>query len=215
MKNGLCLLALIAASRLSLFAQGAPAFELYGNYSYIQFNPTVNGLQSKALNGGGGGFQFNMGKYFGLKGDFQGYGSATWTTIITAPLPTPIGIIPVGTYRNDANMFTYLFGPVVKVPMKRVVPFGELLFGGSQTNGYANLTDAIIAGGGSISRQSAQHPFTMAFGGGFDVVASKHVTLRLAELDYLLTRYTNPFTQTNNQNNFRYQGGVVFTFGGQ
>ena len=75
MKNGLCLLALLAASGLSLFAQRAPAFELYGNYSYIQFNPTVNGLNSKALNGGGGGFQFNMGKYFGLKLDLQGYAS--------------------------------------------------------------------------------------------------------------------------------------------
>ena len=41
-----------------------------------------------------------------------------------------------------------------------------------------------------------------------------HVALRLAQIDYLLTRYTNPFTNTNNQNNFRYVGGIVFKFGG-
>ncbi len=215
MKKHLCLLALTAVSSLSVFAQATPKFEFYGNYSYMQFNPTVNGLNSKAFNGGGGGFQFNMGRYFGLKGDFQGYGSADWTTKVTAPIGTPKGIIPVGTYNSDANMFTYMFGPVFKIPMGRFIPFGEVLFGGSSSNGYSNLTDAIVAGGGSIDRQAAQHPFTMAYGGGLDVKANKHLTFRLAELDYVLTRYTNPITQTNNQNNFRYQGGVVFTFGGE
>jgi len=34
----------------------------------------------------------------------------------------------------------------------------------------------------------------------------------VAEVDYFLTRYTNPITSTNNQNNFRYLGGVVFRF---
>jgi len=214
MKKVLCLLTLGAMCCLSVFAQ-APRFELYGNYSYMQFNPTVTGLQSRALNGGGGGFQFNMGRYFGLKGDFQGYGSTQWTTTVTAPIGTPKGIIPVGTYKSNANMFTYMFGPVVKVPMKRIVPFGEVLFGGSNSNGYASLTDAIVAGGGTIDRGSTQHPFTMAFGGGIDVVATKHLSFRLGEFDYVLTRYTNPITDTNNQNNFRYLGGIVLTFGGE
>jgi len=214
MKTVLCLLTLVAMSCLSVFAQN-PKFELFGDYSYMQFNPTVNGLQSRALNGGGGGIQFNMGRYFGIKGEFQGYGSTQWTTTVTAPIGTPNGIIPVGTYKSNGNMFTYLFGPVVKFPAKHIVPFGELLFGGSNTNGYASLTDAIVAGGGTINRGSTQHPFTMAIGGGLDVAATKHVSFRLAEVDYVLTRYTNPLTQTNNQNNFRYVGGIIFTFGGE
>ena len=214
MRKVLCLLTLAAMSCLSVFAQN-PRFELFGDYSYMQFNPTVNGLQSRALNGGGGGIQFNMGRYFGIKGEFQGYGSTQWTTTVTAPIGTPNGIIPVGTYKSNGNMFTYLFGPVVKFPAKHFVPFGEILFGGSNTNGYASLTDAIVAGGGTINRGSTQHPFTMAIGGGLDVAATKHVSFRLAELDYVLTRYTNPLTQTNNQNNFRYVGGIIFTFGGE
>jgi len=214
MKTVLCLLTLVAMSCLSVFAQN-PKFELFGDYSYMQFNPTVNGLQSRALNGGGGGFQFNMGRHFGLKGEFQGYASTQWTTTVTSPIGTPNGIIPVGTYKTNANMFTYMFGPVVKVPMKRLVPFGEVLFGGSNTNGYGDLTDAIIAGGGTIKASGTQHPFTMAIGGGIDVAANKHLTFRLGEFDYVLTRYTNPITDTNNQNNFRYLGGIVLTFGGE
>jgi hypothetical protein len=32
-----------------------------------------------------------------------------------------------------------------------------------------------------------------------------------AGIDYLMTRFTNPFTSTNNQSNFRYTAGIVFT----
>ncbi len=39
---------------------------------------------------------------------------------------------------------------------------------------------------------------------------SKKVAIRLAEVDYFLTRYTNPITLSTSQNNFRYLGGIVF-----
>ena len=193
----------------------AQTVEVYGDYSYIQFNPTVSGIQSRAFNGGGGGVEVRFGKIFGIKGDFQGYGSTNWTLTNPGPVVTPHGTIPAGTFTSDGNMFTWMFGPTVTVPVKKVSVFGELLFGGSNTNGYGNLETAINNGGGRVEVSGTQHPFTMAFGGGFDVWVNKHVGLRLGELDYLLTRYTNPLTSTNNQNNFRYLGGVVFRFGGQ
>jgi hypothetical protein len=56
------------------------------------------------------------------------------------------------------------------------------------------------------------HPFTMAAGGGVDLTVSHRLALRLGEFDYVLTRYTNPLTSTNNQNNFRYCGGVILRF---
>ena len=55
----------------------------------------------------------------------------------------------------------------------------------------------------------------MAFGGGVDVKISKNIALRPIEIDWILTRYTNPFTLTNNQNNFRYNAGIVFYLGGK
>src|SRR5215472_834798 len=191
------------------FAQKA---EVYGDYTYMQYNPTVTGLQSRALNGAGGGIQYNLTNYFGIKGDFQGYMSTQWTLNVTSPLTTPNGtIIPVGTYKSNATMFTYLFGPVIRVPMKHVHPFAELLFGGTNTNLYAQLNSSLIANGGQTNASgSSQHPFAMAFGGGLDVVVNNHFSLRLGEVDWLVTRFTNIWTNTNNQNNFRYVGGAVF-----
>ncbi len=195
----------------TLFAQKA---EVYGDYTYMQFNTTLSGLQSRALNGAGGGIQWNVGKYFGIKGDFQGYMSTEWTLNVTSPIETSKGTIPVGTYKSNSTMFTYLFGPVIRVPAKRVVVFGETLFGQSNTNLYARLYDEAISGGQTNEGSGTQHPFTMALGGGIDVVVTKNVAFRLGEFDYMLTRYTNPFTNTNNQNNFRYLGGMVFRWGG-
>jgi hypothetical protein len=137
------------------------------------------------------------------------------TVNVTSPIGTPIGIVPVGTYKSNATMFTYLFGPVVRVHLKHVRPFGELLFGGTNTNLYAQLNSAVIANGGKVSNASTQHPFAMAFGGGVDVAVNKSVAIRLGEFDWMITRFTNVFTNTNNQNNFRYLAGVVFTFGGK
>jgi hypothetical protein len=197
-------------------AAQVPRFEVSGNYSYMQFNPTISGVQSRAFNGGGGAVQMNFMKFLGVKGEFEGYGSTNVTATFATPVTVnPLGTIPAGTFKSQGNMFTYLFGPTVNVHHEKFTVFGELLFGGSNTNMYGNLSKSIDLGGGTIAVQPTQHPFTMAFGGGFDVNIHKHIALRLGEVDWILTRYTNPLTQTNNQNSFRYLGGVVFRFGGE
>ncbi len=207
---GICVAALALAT--SAFAQ---RFEAYGDYSYLRYNPTITGLNTRSLSGGGGGLQVNFWKFLGLKADLQGYMSTETTVNVTSPISTSQGIIPVGTYKSNSTMFSYLFGPVVRIPAGRVRPFGELLFGGVHTNLYGQLSSNLIVGGQSNVSASAQHPFAMAFGGGLDVAVNKHFAIRLAEVDWMLTRFTNIWTNTNNQNNFRYLGGAVFTFGGQ
>jgi hypothetical protein len=52
----------------------------------------------------------------------------------------------------------------------------------------------------------------MALGGGLDIKVSDHFSIRPVEIDWVLTRYTNPLTSTNNQHSFRYLGGAVFHF---
>ena len=74
------------------------------------------------------------------------------------------------------------------------------------------IAEEIVAGGGTITASGTQHPFTMAVGGGLDFHINRNFSIRPVEVDYVLTRYTNPFTNTNNQNNFRYTAGVVFKF---
>lgn len=194
------------------FAQRA---EVFGDYTYLRYNPTITGLNTRSLNGGGGGAQLNFAKIFGIKADFQGYMSTQTVVNVTSPIGTPNGVIPVGTYKSNSTMFTYLIGPVVRIPTKHVRPFAELLFGGTYTNLYGQLNNSLIANGGQVNASaSSQHPFALALGGGLDIAVNRHFAVRVAEVDWLLTRFTNIWTNTNNQNNFRYLAGGVFTFGG-
>jgi hypothetical protein len=211
-RNTIMFAAVLLSSTVAFAQEETQRVELFGEYSYLRFNPTLPHLNNRSFNGGGGGATFNINHYLGIKAELMGYGSTSFTTTVDAPIATPKGTVPAGTFHSQGNMFTYLFGPVVKVPLSRITPFGELLFGGSNSNGYANLSKAIIAGGGTISASGTQHPFTMAFGGGLDVHINHNFSIRPIELDWVLTRYTNPLTNTNNQNSFRYTAGFVYRF---
>jgi hypothetical protein len=186
--------------------------DVYGGYSYLNFSPTITGLDSRNFNGGGGGVDLYFLKILGLKADFMYYGSTTFTRTVPVTLVIPgRGIIPAGTYSAQGNMFTYMGGPLLRIPLPLIKPFGEVLFGASNTDGYSNLAKQINAAGGTLSL-SSQHPFTLAAGGGVDITVSHHLAIRPAEFDYVLTRYSNPLTNNSSQNNFRYFGGVVLKF---
>jgi len=187
-------------------AQDAPKAEVSANYSLLVYNPAKNLTGSRNLNGGGGAFVFNLGKYLGLKGEFQGYASttATWT------IPAGNATLKPGVYSTQGNMFTYLFGPQFNYRAKKARIFGETLFGGAYTNAYSQIATAA----GVSNPSTNNNGFAMAFGGGLDINASKSVSLRLAEVDYMMTRFQWPAIGTNNQSNFRYQAGIVFNLGG-
>jgi len=203
---------LFCATLLSITTlASAQRFQIYGDYSYLHFSPTIGGVQSREFNGGGGGAQLNFLKIFSIKADFAAYPSEPFSVTYTGPIVTPNGNIPAGTYSTHGDLFTYLFGPELIIPIPKIKPYGEVLVGGSQTNAYTNLSNQINQAGGSVSIPT-QHPFTLAAGGGLDVDVTKHFGIRLAEFDYVLTRYHNPLTNDSSQNNFRYCGGLILKF---
>jgi hypothetical protein len=179
------------------FAQSDTKAEVSVNYSYMRFNPQNNNIiGSFSLNGGGGAFTYFFNDLIGVKAEFEGYGSTTRTLVAT------------GT-NVQANLFTYNVGPVVKYRHGKVQPFAEALFGGAHSNAYVNLCNASGACIGSPSNNA----FDFIIGGGVDISITKSISVRPAEVDYVLTRFGNNFTfGNNNQSNFRYQGGVVFSF---
>jgi hypothetical protein len=206
---------LVLAMAVPAVAQSeAPKVEITGQYSYLRFNPTLPAINNRSFNGGGPSFSFFLRPSFGIKADLLFYGSTTFTTTF-GNVNTRVGFIPAGVYSTNGNMQNYLFGPIVKFRKRRFEPFGEILFGVAHTNTYANLSRVIARTPGStLVVQGGQSPFAMAVGGGVDVPVSRVIAIRVGDVDYLLTRMTNPFTLTNNQNNFRYSGGVQFRFGG-
>jgi len=194
------------------WGQEFPRAEVGFNYSYARYAPSSSYSKGHSLNGGGGSITYNWNEYLGIRADLQGYGSNT-TGFNIAPNAT----FPSGLNGNvQGNLFTYLFGPQFKVRAHKVEPFAALLFGGAHTNVYGNAFKTLcqpIVGGCGITKAPTAEAFAMSFGGGVDIPINHRVSLRPAEISYLLTRFSNPLTKTNNQNNFRYSVGINFNLG--
>src|SRR5436309_8356010 len=109
----------------------------------------------------------------------------------------------VGTYDLARGaMISYLFGPRLNLrKFDYFVPFAEFLAGG-------------VRGNGQITGAAVQDAFALAAGGGVDMVLTKNVAWRVAQLDYLMTSLTGPaLTATGRQNTFRAGTGLVLRFG--
>jgi hypothetical protein len=102
----------------------------------------------------------------------------------------------------DSTMYTYLFGPRVKiVRSNRVAPFAQILIGG----GRLNASSSGLAAG--------ENGLAAAIAGGLDVPFHRHIALRLFQAEYLLTRFDRNNGSPASQNNVRISAGVVLRFG--
>jgi len=176
--------------------------------SYFAFYPAHGLSKCRNLYGGGGGFVYNVTRHIGIKSEFQGYLSTTATFTLPAKPPTiPVG----GTFKSQMNMFTFLFGPQFSfpVPNSKVRIFGETLFGGAYTNLWSNLFKVADISGLSASNTG----LAMSLGGGVDLGINDRVAFRIAEVDYVGTRYSWSAIGVQNQNSVKFQSGFVFVFG--
>lgn len=89
---------------------------------------------------------------------------------------------------------TYLFGPRINFrSSSRLIPYAQVLGGGVQSTN---------SGGLSINA------FAVAVGGGLDVKVRDHISFRLAQIDYLQTRFGS-----SRQHSLRVESGIVVHFG--
>jgi hypothetical protein len=213
LRNALVLGALVLLGT-SAFGQEAPKFEVPIFYSYMHFVPQNNNIvNSVNFNGGGGAAEIFFNRWFGLKAEFVGYASQTRTAVFPpGSLVCPgIGACAVSA---QANMFTYNFGPIVKIRKSHFEPFLEAMGGGAHSNFYGNLAkNCGVVATCTVSRSPSNNAADFIIGGGVDIPVTTHFAIRPAEVDYVLTRFGNNFTfGNNNQSNFRYQGGIEFRF---
>jgi hypothetical protein len=188
MRNSLVVVLLFAAvSAGPLWAQEQPSeLEAYGGYYYTRFNVNANvpGIAPSATyngNGGGGQIEYNVNHWLGAVGDLGGF------------IATSSGN---GAFAGAG--FTYLFGPRVNFRRGKVAPFAQVLFGVVRT------TDGIAQSTGT------ENNFAMTAGGGIDLKVSRHVSVRLVQAEYFITKISDGLD--NRQNNFRFGAGVVFRF---
>jgi outer membrane protein OmpA-like peptidoglycan-associated protein len=215
MKNIFFILSAVLVFGLAASAQEVPKAELFLGYEMVRFNPSLAGNENATMNGGGGSISFNVTPKFGLKAEFTGAGAGEQKICSSTGL---------NCVTQSMNFFSYLFGPQVTFSRSKVQPFAHLLFGGAYSNYYANVAQAGTITTGSTTADTGKHAFALATGLGLDVKVSKSVAIRVAQLDYFLTRFSGREIATagtgaiggkeiNNQNNWRYMGGIVFHLG--
>jgi opacity protein-like surface antigen len=168
-------------------AQDFPKFEVFGGYSYDHRSVGGTGF---GFNGGSTSFVYNPISLVGLKADFGAYHNSSFGT--------------------NTTTFTYLFGPQFTYRgNEHVTPFFHVLLGGAhQSSSFSNVSTS----SSSTSANSASaNAFAFAGGGGLDVHVSPHIAIRVAQVDYLLTKFKDD--EDNRQNNVRVSAGIVFRWG--
>ena len=161
-----------------------PHWEWFVGYSYV--NARVgSGISSYSANGGSSSIAYNVNHWLGLVADLGGYHTGK-----------------IDSVSLDLNQITYLFGPRLNYRFgenDRHTLFGQVLVGGDHANG------SIHGSSGS------DNTFAMTVGGGFDAGLTKHIAWRVAQVEYLMTRFDIPAYHT--QNDMRFSTGILFRWG--
>jgi len=189
---------------------------VFGGYSFLHYSNGIDtalyGVGEPNLTANSNGFvvsaAYNFTNMFAVVGEYGFYHASSLSGI---------GVLPAGE-TITANMQTYLFGPKVSFMSKSPVkPFAQVLIGG------VSGTDKNSYAGNSLTGPTA-NGLAVAVGGGLDCKVNRHLSIRPAQFEYLMTRFTNSNTLTetgedrlgdggnNMQNNYRYSAGVVYNF---
>ena len=163
-----------------------PRYELAGSYSYVNFMPG-DPFSNFNNQGATGGFTYNANRYLGLTGELGGYSFDRNVN---------------GNQITGGVLNTFLFGPRLNMrKFDHFVPFGEFLIGAAH-------------GGSEITGGPDQSAFALAAGGGVDVVFTKNIAWRFAQIDYLMTNFSGPsLGGSGRQNNLRLGSGLVVRWG--
>lgn len=163
-------------SSFALLAQDSRTVDVYGGYSYVRTNPG-NGASGTNNNGWESTATFNVRPNLALAADING-----------------------AYYSNSGahnHLYTYLFGPELRMNQGKGSPFAHALFG----FGHDSVTASAF--GGTFS--SSSNAFAAALGAGYDWKMSDDISIRPVQFDYLMTRFSS-----STQNNIRISVGVVF-----
>jgi opacity protein-like surface antigen len=211
MRKMLVAIALLAITGVAANAQ-TPRVELFTGLSYGQFNP--GGLLTESANGVGRHFsmpgleatgEFNLGSHLGVVADVSGYG----------------GTSDVDQLADHLRYYNYLFGP--QLTQRGIGPFSVFvrgLLGTAHARTSFNNSAGATCPNGRITTTCSQteNRFSYGAGGGIDLSASRHIALRLVQIDYLRNDFTNCTagttctTRSGRQDNYRIAAGFDWRF---
>ena len=195
--------------------QAATRGTLYGGYSLLHANNDLgSNIGGSGFSFGGGNLNgwegqgtFNFTRHFGVTADFSGNSKQL------------AGFSALGfSAGTQQHMYNMLFGPTVTGYFGKSSVFGHALFGAAHSSLNAGVSVPIL--GGISAPLNSANAFAMAFGGGVDIGLTRHFAIRAAQVDFIRTNFNSlgaltsglATSTSNNQNSFRYSGGVVWRF---
>jgi len=155
-------------------------------YDYLNFSPG-DPFSNFSNHGAAGSFSYNASRVLGLATEVGWYRFKNRN---------------VGGSLINGTMQSYLFGPRLNWrKFDYFVPFAEFLFGSAH-------------GGQAVIGTGTQNAFALATGGGVDMVLTKNLAWRVAQLDYFMTSYSGPALGASaRQNSFRAGTGFAYRWG--
>src|ERR1051326_5799064 len=179
-----------------------PAFDLFGGYSFVRFSTnttvpvapagTANVKETFNWHGLEASIAGNVNRWLGLVFDFGAY---------------RIKDVPPNV---SGSAYTYLAGPQFSMRHEHWTPFVHALFGAARLSNIGVTPPATTSA--FFNRSFSENSFATALGGGVDGNFNKHISVRIFQFDYLLTKFTD--NNDNKQNNIRASTGLVLHFGG-
>jgi outer membrane immunogenic protein len=170
-----------ACAQSSAQPEPEPRPELAVEYNYVHSNAPPGDCGCINLNGGSASFAWPL---------------KLWHLSVVGD----VGAVHAGSIsseNDDLTLSTYTVGVRYSphVHAWHLQPWGQVLVGGAHASG------SLVAGGGA---------FASLVGGGLDVRATRRISIRALEADYLVTTFDNG--SNNHQNNLRIAAGLVFHF---
>jgi opacity protein-like surface antigen len=193
----------------SAFGQDVPRIEIFGGYSYLNYD--TSGVRNALLsieipttvtsrtntNGWEATPAYNFSKWGGVEADFSGHYKGNCEGVI--------GL--------TCSNLSFMGGPRLTYRRGRLTIFAHGLFGGDRVSLSASSSTIFGSSIAGFSASVYETKFALAAGGGADYALGKRLSIRIAQVDYVLTKHFGEFG-ISHQNNIRVSAGIVFTFGG-
>lgn len=165
----------------------APRVDVTAGYHLINANAPPAQCGCFTANGGFVGAQYNLSSRLGLDGEVG---------TVRASRISSLG--------QNLALTTFLAGPRIGLPGRRISPFGEFLAGGAHA-GNSYFPSKNSAGAASASS------FAYSAGGGVDFELNSRYSVRLFDVSFLHTAFPNGANGTQRQ--LQINAGVVMHFG--
>jgi len=163
-----------------------PRFEILEAYSYLNVDTTGHPTSGRNFYGWESSATYNPNGWIGVEMDVSAHDQFNCG----------------GVTGLTCKQLSFLGGPKLAYRSTRTTIFTHGLFGG----------DHVSSGFLGLSR--AEVDSALAVGGGLDYAATRHLSIRVAQVDYLLTLHARGLGGIH-QNNVRASVGVVLTLGGR